>query len=357
MKITALIMAGGRGERFWPKSRANYPKQFIDITGCGKTMLQLTAERILPLTGIENIYIVTNVYYKELVTEQLPYIPKDNILYEPVGRNTAPCIGLGAAYILKRNEDAVVLVLAADHLIRQEEDFRNILKKAITVAKQGKNVVTIGITPNRPETNYGYIKKGKEVRRGHAVLVEKFVEKPDLQMAIQYLQSNNYLWNSGIFVWKASTIMALLQQYLPDVYQHIKKISDGIGSSQEFEIVREEFSAMRSVSVDYGIMEYAENLYVIEGTFGWDDVGSWLALERIKDKDSDGNLINGNVVTAGTKNCIIEGGEKLIAAVGLENVVIIDTQDVVLAADKQHIGDVKNVLEEIRMNCLQEKYL
>ncbi|MBD5536379.1 MAG: mannose-1-phosphate guanylyltransferase [Lachnospiraceae bacterium] len=357
MKITALIMAGGKGERFWPKSRANCPKQFIDITGCGKTMLQLTAERILPLTSIEDIYIVTNADYSELVAEQLPYVPKENILCEPVGRNTAPCIGLGAAYILKRNADAVVLVLAADHLIKQEEDFRNILREAIVVAEQGENVVTIGITPDRPETNYGYIKKGKEAQEGQVVRVEKFVEKPDLQTAIRYLQSGNYLWNSGIFVWKASTIMALLQQYLPDIYRHIRKIGDGIGSPQEFEIIKEEFSAMRSVSVDYGIMEYAENLYVLAGTFGWDDVGSWLALERIKNTDSEGNLVNGNVVTTGTRNCIIEGGEKLIATVGLDDVVIIDTQDVVLVADKQHIGDIRNVLEEIRINCLQEKYL
>lgn len=357
MKITALIMAGGKGERFWPKSRTNCPKQFIDITGCEKTMLQLTVERILPLTSIEDIYIVTNVCHKKLVAEQLSYIPQKNILCEPVGRNTAPCIGLGAAYILKRNSDAVVLVLAADHLIKQEEDFRNILREAIAVAEQGKNVVTIGITPDRPETNYGYIKKGKEAQGGQVSIVEKFVEKPDLQTAIQYLQSGHYLWNSGIFVWKASTIMALLQQYLPDIYQHIRKISEGIGSAQEFEIVKEEFSAMRSVSVDYGIMEHAENLYVLAGTFGWDDVGSWLALERIKEKDSEGNLINGNVVTTGTRNCIIEGREKLIAAVGMDNVVIIDTQDVVLVADKRHVGEVKNVLEKIRMNYLQEKYL
>lgn len=357
MKITALIMAGGKGERFWPKSRANCPKQFIDITGCGKTMLQLTAERILPLTSIEDIYIVTNLCYKELVAEQLPYLPNENILCEPVGRNTAPCIGLGAAYILKRNADAVVLVLAADHLIKQEENFRNIMREAIAVAEQGKNVVTIGITPNRPETNYGYIKKGKEVRDGQAAMAEKFVEKPELQTAIHYLQSGHYLWNSGIFVWKASTIMTLLQQYLPDIYQHIRRINDGIGSAQEFEIVKEEFLTMRSVSVDYGIMEHAENLYVLEGAFGWDDVGSWLALERIKDKDSEGNFINGNVITTGTQNCIIEGGEKLVAAVGLDNIVIIDTQDVVLVADKRHVGEVKNVLEEIRMNRLQEKYL
>lgn len=357
MKITALIMAGGKGERFWPKSRANRPKQFIDITNCGKTMLQLTVERILPIIRIEDIYIVTNVCYKELVEEQLSYIPHSNILCEPVGRNTAPCIGLGTAYILKRNSDAVVLVLAADHLIKQEEDFRNILREAITVAEQGKNVVTIGITPDRPETNYGYIKKGKEAQGGQVSIVEKFVEKPDFQTAIQYLQSGHYLWNSGIFVWKASTIMALLQQYLPDIYQHIRKISDGIGSAQEQEIAREEFSAMRSVSVDYGIMEHAENLYVLAGTFGWDDVGSWLALERIKDKDSEGNLINGNVITTGTQNCIIEGGEKLIAAVGMDNVVIIDTQDVILVANKQCIGDIKSVLEGIRMNKLRDKYL
>lgn len=357
MKITALIMAGGKGERFWPKSRANCPKQFIDITGCGKTMLQLTVERILPLIGIEDIYIVTNADYSELVAEQLPYIPKENILCEPVGRNTAPCIGLGAAYILGRNSDAVVLVLAADHLIQREEDFRNVLQKAIAVAEQEKNVVTIGITPNRPETNYGYIKKGKEAQEGQVAIVEKFVEKPDIQNAIRYLQNGNYLWNSGIFVWKASTIMALLQQYLPDIYQHIRKIGDGIGSSQEFEIIREEFFAMRSVSVDYGIMEYAKNLYVLAGTFGWDDVGSWLALERIKNTDSEGNLINGNVVTTGTRNCIIEGGEKLIAVVGLDSVVIIDTQDVVLVADKQHIGDVKNILDKIRVSDLQDRYL
>lgn len=211
MKVTALIMAGGKRERFWQKSRANRPKQFIDITSCGKTMLQLTVERIFSIISIEDIYIVTNVCYRELVSEQLPYIPQRNILCEPVGRNTAPYIGLGAVYILKRNSDAVVLVLAADHLIKQEEDFRNVLREAIAVAEQGKNVVTIGITPDRTETNYGYIKKGKEAQGGQASIVEKFVEKPDLQTAIQYLQSGHYLWNSGIFVWKASTIMVLLQ--------------------------------------------------------------------------------------------------------------------------------------------------
>lgn len=357
MKLTALIMAGGKGERFWPKSRANCPKQFIDITGCGKTMLQLTVERILPLIDIEDIYIVTNIDYRELAATQLPDIPKGNILCEPVGRNTAPCIGLGAAYILKRNPDAVIVTLAADHLIKQEEDFRRILLEAVAVAEQGKNVVTIGIKPDRPETNYGYIKKGKGVKEGQAALVEKFVEKPDFQTAVQYLQSGNYLWNSGIFVWKASTIMALLREHLPDIYQSMERISACLGSAEESNIVKKEFCGMRAVSVDYGIMEHARKLYVLTGTFGWDDVGSWLALERIKDMDAEGNLIAGNAVTAGTRNCIIEGGEKLIAAVGLDNVVIIDTQDVVLIADKQHIGDIREVLEKIKGDCRQGRYL
>lgn len=207
----------------------------------------------------------------------------------------------GNSLHIEKNTDAIVLVLAADHLIKQEKEFRNILQKAVAIAEQGRDVVTIGITPNRPETNYGYIKKAKETQAGNTFSVEKFVEKLNLETAIQYLQNSNYLWNSGIFIWKASTIMVLLKQHLPDVYQHIKKISDGIGSEQETEIIKEEFSSMRAVSVDYGIMEHASDVSVVHGDFDWDDVGSWLAMERIKDKDSDGNVISGNVAAIETK--------------------------------------------------------
>lgn len=357
MKITALIMAGGKGERFWPRSREKFPKQFIDITGCGKTMLQLTAERVLSMVGEENIFVVTNMDYKQIVAKQLPYIPNENILCEPVGRNTAPCIGLGAAYMLKKGEDVVMIVLASDHLIRQEEKFRSDLKKAVDVAECGENLVTIGIKPNRPETNYGYIKKGSSAENSGIATVKQFEEKPDLQKAIEYINSGDYLWNSGIFIWKASTIMKLFQQYIPDIYQHIRKISYSIGTECEKEILEKEFVRMRSVSVDYGIMEHAANVYVVPGDFEWDDVGSWLALERINEQDVERNIIHGNVITAGTHNCIIESGKKLIAAVNLSNMIIVDTEDIILIADKESVTDIKKIRDKIQADNLQDKYL
>ena len=226
MKVTALIMAGGKGERFWPRSRSNYPKQFIDISGCGKTMIQLTVERILPMVNMEDIYIATNESYKELVQEQLPEIPEENILCEPVGRNTAPCIGLGAAYMLKKNDDAVMLVLASDHLIKYEDIFREVLKDAVEIAEEKENIVTIGITPDCPETGYGYIKKNADISKGKANAVDRFVEKPNRETAMEYLRSGEYFWNSGMFVWKASTVMKCMEQYMPDIYQGLMKISD-----------------------------------------------------------------------------------------------------------------------------------
>lgn len=357
MKTTILIMAGGRGERFWPKSRKRCPKQFIDITGCGKTMLQLTAERILPIVSREDIFVVTNADYKEMVMQQLPYIPEANILCEPVGRNTAPCIGLGAACIGRKHGDAVMIVLASDHFIRQEENFRSNLQEAAAIACSGENLVTIGIKPDRPETNYGYLKKGKVQKDTGITAVERFVEKPDLQKAIEYFGNSDYLWNSGIFVWKASTIMRALQQYLPDIYQHIQRISDSMDTDCQKETLEKEFALMQSVSVDYGIMEHAANVYVVQGAFAWDDVGSWLALERIGEKDAEGNIVRGNVMTAGTHDCIIEGGRKLIAAVNVRDVIIVDTKDVILIADKGSVTDMKEIQKRIAASHLQDEYL
>ncbi len=357
MKTTALIMAGGKGERFWPRSRVNCPKQFIDVSGCGKTMIQLTVERILPMVNMEDIYIATNASYKELVQEQLPEIPKENILCEPVGRNTAPCIGLGAAYMLKKNEDAVMLVLASDHLIKYEDIFRDVLKEAVAIAEEGNNIVTLGITPDCPETGYGYIKKNSTITKGNANAVECFVEKPDRETAMEYLKSGEYFWNSGMFVWKASTVMSSMQKYMPDIYEGLEKISQAIGTSKEQEVLVQEFTAMRSESVDYGIMEKAEDIYVLPGQFGWDDVGSWLAVERIKGTDASGNVLAGNTVTVNTKNCIIEAKDKLIATVGLDGIVVVDTPDVTLIGDKIHMGDIKKILEQLRESEEGKKYL
>ncbi|MCM1568093.1 MAG: sugar phosphate nucleotidyltransferase [Roseburia sp.] len=357
MKVTALIMAGGRGERFWPRSRADRPKQFIDIMGNGRTMIQLTVDRILPIVRMEDIYIATNESYKELVREQLPDIREENIICEPEGRNTAPCIGLGAAYMLKKNEDAVMLVLASDHLIRYEDSFRSVLREAVEIAQEKRNIVTIGITPDCPETGYGYIKRDSSKRKGKAYGVRRFVEKPDLETATEYLASGEYLWNSGMFVWKASTVMACMEEYLPDIFQGLMLISAHIGTPEEKQVLCREFTAMRAESVDYGIMEKAEDIYVLPGQFGWDDVGSWLAVGRLKEEDEVKNTITGHVVTVDTKDCIIEAQNKLIATVGIENMVIVDTEDVTLIGDKQRMGDIKKLLEKLREGGENIEYL
>ena len=356
MKKTALIMAGGRGERFWPKSRKNLPKQFLSLTDDGKTMIQLTVERILPMVELEDIYIATNRDYKALVQEQLPGLPEENILCEPVGKNTAPCIGLGAVHIAKKNEDAIMMVLPSDHLIKYNKIFINTLRDACDVAEQGENLVTLGITPDCPETGYGYIKFVPEQTLNRAFAVERFVEKPDLETAKAYLATEQYLWNSGMFIWKVSTILNNLKEHLPEMYQGLSKIGEAIGTEDEQKVLEEEFHAFKSESIDYGIMEKAQNIYTISGSFGWDDVGSWLAVGRIKRSNEFGNVITGNAVTVDTKNTIIQGGKKLIATVGLENMIVVDTEDALLICEKEHAGDIKKVLENLRI-CNRNEYL
>lgn len=347
MKITAVIMAGGRGERFWPKSRNSCPKQFLSLTSDGETMIQKTVRRLLPLVEISDIFIVTNAAYNSLVAEQLPDIPKENILSEPAARNTAPCIAFAAAVIKKKYEDAIMMVLPSDHLIGLEDIYINTLKKAVKVASQGENLVTIGITPEYPETGYGYINFGAEDDNG-AYIVERFVEKPDLATAELYFSSGKYLWNSGMFVWKLSTILGNIKDLMPDIYEGAAKIGEAYGTSQFNEILVKEFMAFRSESVDFGIMEKAKNIYTIPGSFGWDDVGSWLAVERINKTDSDKNYITGDVISVDSRHTTVCGGKRLIAAVGLEDVIIVDTDDTVLVCSKNSTQDVKKVIAQLK---------
>ena len=355
-KKTALIMAGGRGERFWPRSRQNMPKQFLSLTDDGKTMIQLTVERILPLVNMEDIFIVTNRSYKDLVREQLPDLPDENILCEPVGKNTAPCIGLGAVHIAKKYGDAVMMVLPSDHLIKYTSLFLNTLSDACEVAEQGGNLVTLGIAPDCPETGYGYIKFQPEQTLGRAFAVERFVEKPDLETAKAYLASEQYLWNSGMFIWKTSTILKNLEAYLPETYQGLGKIGEAIGTPVEEQVLEREFHAFKAESIDYGVMEKAKNIYILSGAFGWDDVGSWLAVSRIKRSNELGNVVDGNVVTVDTRNTTIQGGGKLIAAVGLEDMIVVDSEDALLICEKDHAGDIKKVLENLKI-CNRTEYL
>jgi len=356
MKTTALIMAGGRGERFWPKSRKNLPKQFLSLTNDGKTMIQLTVERILPLVAMEDIYIATNESYRELVKTQLPNLPDQNILCEPVGRNTAPCIGLGAVHMLKKYDDAMMIVLPSDHLIKQKTFFLKTLRNACQVAEENSNLVTIGITPEYPETGYGYIRFDETNSLGQAYKVAEFKEKPDLDTAKSYLASGQYLWNSGMFVWKLSSILEKMEKLMPETYLGLVKIKEAIGAEEEGSVLQAEFQKMRSISIDYGILEHADDIYTVPGSFGWDDVGSWLALARINPTNEYGNVLSGNLITIDTKNSIIQGGDKLIATVGVQNLIVVDTPDAILICQKGNAEDIKKVLENLRI-CNRIEYI
>ena len=350
MKVTALIMAGGKGERFWPRSRKSFPKQFLCLTGDGKSMIQQTVERINPIVKMEDIYIATNIAYKDIIKEQLPLIPEENILYEPVGRNTAPCIGLGAVHIRKKYDDAVMLVLPSDHQIKFVDMYLQVLKDAIEVAELDNNLVTLGITPNAPETGYGYIKYDKDEMLLKSSKVISFVEKPDINTAKKYLESGDYMWNSGMFMWKASTILSSMEKNLPEIYSGLLKIEAAIGTADETKVLNEVFETLPSESVDYGILEKEKSIFVLPGNFGWDDVGSWLSIERLNEADGQGNCIKGNVRALDLQDCIIEGEDKLIACIGLKNIVVVDTKDATLICDKEHTADIKKILEQLRNN-------
>jgi mannose-1-phosphate guanylyltransferase len=349
MKITAVIMAGGKGERFWPKSRSNMPKQFLSLTADGCTMIQLTAHRLLPLVSYEDMFIVTNKDYMELVKEQLPDIPEENILAEPLSRNTAPCIGFAVAVISQKYEDTVMLVLPSDHLVKFEELYVDTLTQAVEAAKEDNNLVTVGITPTYPETGYGYINFGKAETHHGIYVVKKFVEKPDIHKAKEYLASGQYLWNSGMFAWKLSTILKKFETLLPDIHQGIIKIGQAYNTKQYEQVLEQCFNEFKSVSIDYGIMERSEHIYTILGNFGWDDVGSWLALERVEKSNEHGNIVRGDIITINTKDSIIFGEKKLIAVVGLNDVVIIDTDDALLICAKHSAQNVKKIVDNLKI--------
>ncbi|WP_434578839.1 mannose-1-phosphate guanylyltransferase [Thermoanaerobacterium thermosaccharolyticum] len=349
--ITAVIMAGGKGERFWPKSRIKMPKQFLKLYG-DKTMIQQTVDRLKRLMPIENIFVVTNIDYAGLISDQIPELPTENILIVPMGKNTAACIGLAALHTERLDRDSIMVVVPSDHVIKDEETYLGVLKTAIEKAKSGNNLVTIGIKPQHPETGYGYINFKKitnEIFHNNPVYkVERFVEKPDYDTAVKYVESGDYLWNSGMFIWKTSAILNAIKEYMPQLYSALNVIRENFDSDEIEKILYEEYSKLESISIDYGIMEKANNVYVVPGDFGWDDVGSWTSIGRLYEKDENGNVIKGNVVIVDTKKCIITGSDKLIATLGIEDVIIVDTEDALLICSKDKAQNVKEVLQELK---------
>ncbi len=344
--LTAVIMAGGRGERFWPKSRTDCPKQFLSLTDDGETLLQKTMKRVGGLVPQERVYVVTNAEYMPLVREQLPALPAENLLAEPEARNTAPCIALAAAVIAKRWGDAVMLTLPADHLIRHEALCTDALGRAASAAAESDAMLTVGITPVYPETGYGYIAFSRAEGMPPGIYrVDSFKEKPDAETAREYVESGSYLWNSGMFVWRASVYLEALRQYLPRAYEIACRLRDACDTPEFDAVLHEEFPKMPKISVDFGILEKSQQLYTIPGSFGWDDVGSWPSLRRVAKTDTNGNYRSGDILTIGTKNCVIAGGKKLIAAVGLEHTVIVDTDDVLLVCDADAAQNIKKVTD------------
>ncbi len=347
--VTAVIMAGGRGERFWPRSRDRAPKQFLSLTDDGETMLQKTAARLNGLVLNEHIYVVTNAEHLALAKQQLPNLPQFNLLAEPTARNTAPCIALAAGVIRKRHGDAVMLVLPADHMIQHRSLCRDILRKAIDAAAAGAHLVTVGITPTYPETGYGYIQFTQDKPAMQGVYhVEAFCEKPNAETAKAYVRSGRYLWNSGMFAWRTSVYCNALRAHLPAVADFADHISAVCDTPQFDSTLAEEFPKLPSVSVDYGVLEKSEQLFTIPAGFGWDDVGSWPALGRVAKTDTNGNYRNGDIMTIGTKNCVFYGGKRLIAAVGLENIVLVDTDDALLACSVENAQNVRKITEMLR---------
>lgn len=356
--ISVVIMAGGRGERFWPKSRSGKPKQFTNLTGEG-SLLYLTYKRVSEMVSPQQVFVVTGREYKEITCQSVPDIPEENIIIEPEGRNTAPCIGLAAVVIEERFPGSTMIVLPADHLVKEEDKFIECLKIAVEQAESSNGLVTLGIKPTRPETGYGYLKTGEAVSAtgsGSVYKVDRFVEKPDLERASLYLNDGGYLWNGGIFIWKVTVILEAFKQYLPEIYIGLMEIKQYLDSDRYIEVLSEIYPNLPKISIDYGIMEKAERVFTVPGGFYWDDVGTWNALERVFGTDKDGNLLRGSVVTVETRNTIVDGGERLVALVGVEDLVVVDTEDTTFVCHKSKIEQVRELLSKLR-NQEMDKYL
>ncbi len=346
MKTYGVIMAGGGGTRFWPLSRQAKPKQLLNLSG-KDLMVNEAIDRLSKTAGKDDIFIVTN---KTQVAKMLEAtngrIKKDHILSEPSARNTAACIGYAAMEITKKYGDGIMVITPSDAYIKNEAEFTRILGIAVKTACEKDALVTVGITPTFAATGYGYIKFQKT--GDEALKVLEFKEKPDEATAKKYVESGEYAWNSGMFIWKASTILKKFEKYLPNIYADLLKIGDSMKTSDELKVIDEVYPNIESISIDYGIMEKADDVYVVPGEFGWNDVGSFDMMGVLHDADSDGNIKIGDQINIDTKNCITYSSGRLLATIGLENVVVIETPDAVLVCDKNKVQDVKKVVEQLK---------
>ncbi len=356
----ALIMAGGGGTRFWPRSRAKRPKQFLTFTG-DRSLLQGTADRIDPLIPAARTWVLTGAAHVAEASNQLPGVPATQMVGEPMGRDTAACIGLGAALVARTDPAATLLVLPADHVIEPAAEFQRACAAADHFVTEYPNALfTFGIPPTYPATGFGYIHRGKEVAKRNSIpasKVQAFREKPDTDTAERFVASGEYDWNAGIFVWKASTILGELKRQRPVLYAAVERIADTWGTPKQAEVFRAEYEKLDKISIDYAVMEHASEVMVIRAPFQWDDVGSWLALERRNPQDAQGNTVQGSHVGLNTKECVIvSDADHLIATIGVNNLLIVQDGDATLIADRREEATVKQLVDELKKRRL-ENYL
>jgi len=355
MEVYALIMAGGEGKRFWPLSKKSRPKQFLYLLG-EKSLIRQTVDRVLPLIPIDRIYVVTGEMYAEQTLEHIPELPRENLILEPDAKNTAPCIAYGTLKIKKVNEDSVTVVLPADHFIGDGKAFRDALSFAANVADtklyNGEYpLITLGVTPTMPEVGYGYIKGTDEkiaVSKEYSALrVERFTEKPDLKTAISFIDQGGYFWNSGIFIWRTSSIVSAFSDIIPMWYGHFDKILKNLDEISEKDAVSKFYKDISGGSIDNLILEHSDNTLVIPINFSWSDVGSWKALDEFLRNTESENIVRGNAVSFDSTGCLVFGADKLIALVGVEDLVVVESEDSILVLNKERSQDVKKVVDEI----------
>lgn len=344
-----IIMAGGVGTRFWPFSRTSYPKQFHDVLGTGRTLLQQTADRFDGICPPENIYIVTSSLYKDLCQQQLPQLSDEQVLCEPIARNTAPCIAYACYKIAQRDPEANIVVAPADHIILKEDEFRSTIHTALEATKGKDILVTLGIQPSRPDTGYGYIQYLANGADGTLKRVKTFTEKPHLELAQQFLDSGEFVWNAGIFVWNVQAIMNAFTKCLPDVAEIFEEGNNVYYTEREAAFVDKAYSMTRSISIDNGIMEKASNVYVVLSDFGWSDLGTWKSLYEVSEKNDDFNVIDGHIMLYDTKNCIIKTPkDRLVVVNGLDGYIVAEYDNVLMICRKEEEQNVKNFVADAK---------
>lgn len=354
--IYGLILAGGKGSRLYPLSRYQEPKQFLKLIN-NKSFLVNTIERINLLIKKENIYVVTNKDYEERVKEEVDEELKNNVFIEPYNRETATCIGLSAIKLLKKDANAVMVVLPSDHYIEGEKNYIETLNQAIEIANRRRGIVTLGIEPRRAETGYGYVQMGERIVGGIASYkVARFTEKPNIDVAKDFLEKGTYLWNSGMFVFRADVILREIEKYLPYMYKSLMEIYKYIGDQEENRIIKEEYEKIEGISIDFGIMQKTRKAYVVKCEFQWDDIGSFTALSRFLKRD-DNNRVSEKVYLEECENCSVFGKENLIIGFGVKDLIIVDAGDVILVTDKDREQEIKHLLTNVGLKDIYIKYL